>query len=115
MPDDQRAPFLASPLSARTDQTITDTARLMEDLERIRASGVSRESGENEPDARCVGAPVFDRHGICGALSISGPASRMDDATLERAARSVLNEAASLTLELGGVWPAFSRHESGTS
>lgn len=107
MPHDQRAPLLASPLTARTGHTITSTDRLIEELETIRTQGIARESGENEPDARCVGAPVFDRHGICAALSISGPASRMDDESLERASRNILREAAALTAELGGTWPGF--------
>jgi IclR family acetate operon transcriptional repressor len=105
LPDEQREPFLTHPLAARTGQTITSTQRLRVELDTIRTEGVARETGENEPDARCVGAPVFDRNGICAALSISGPASRMDDASLERASAVILLEAAALSAELGGAWP----------
>jgi DNA-binding IclR family transcriptional regulator len=76
-------------------------------LTSIRREGFARETGENEPDARCVGAPVFDLNGICAALSISGPASRMDDQSLNRASQAVLRAAAALSAELGGTWPSF--------
>jgi IclR family acetate operon transcriptional repressor len=107
MPDEQRQLFLASPLTPRTGQTITDIERLGHELTSIRREGFARETGENEPDARCVGAPVFDRNGICAALSISGPASRMDDQSLNRASQAVLRAAAALSAELGGTWPSF--------
>jgi IclR family acetate operon transcriptional repressor len=107
LPDNELRDLTAHPLPARTGQTITSGDRLLAELEEIRRTGTSRESGENEPDARCIGSPVFDRHGICAALSISGPASRMDEATLERAAQVILRTAAQLTAELGGHWPGF--------
>lgn len=106
LPDDERDAFLSTPLPQRTGHTITNPDLLREELARIRRDGVAREAGENEPDARCVGAPVFDRHGVCAALSISGPASRMDEAMLERASHLISQAAASLTTELGGISPS---------
>lgn len=105
LPPEDLNRYLAAPLTRRTGQTITDDERLRAELADIRRTGVARESGENEPDARCIGAPVFDRHGVCAALSISGPASRMSDASLDHASRVILTEAALLTTELGGKWP----------
>lgn len=97
--------YLAHPLVARTNNTITDRDSLQRELSNIRRDGIARESGENELDARCIGAPVFDRNGVCAALSISGPASRMDDASIERASKAISRAARTLTAEMGGTWP----------
>ncbi len=105
LPEGDLDAVFAAPLSRSTQRTITDPDKLRAELASIRASGVAREAGENEPDARCVGVPIFDRNGVSAALSISGPASRLDDLTTERAASELLVEARSLTLELGGHWP----------
>ena len=105
LPNDDLEHYLAQPLTRRTAETVTDHDQLIAEFARIRADGIAKESGENEPDARCVGAPVFDRNGICAALSISGPASRMDEATIDQAGETILAAATSLTAELGGSWP----------
>lgn len=105
LPEDNLDSIVAMPLSRNTQRTITDPDLLRAELRSIRHSGVAREAGENEPDARCVGVPVFDRNGVCAALSISGPASRLDESIIERAASELLLEARALTLELGGHWP----------
>lgn len=108
LPAEERDACLARPLPVRTELTITDPEQLQAEIERIRRSGVATESGENEPDARCIGVPVFDHHGnACAAISISGPASRLDDENMQRAAGALLREARALTADLGGLWPSL--------
>ncbi|GLZ02859.1 IclR family transcriptional regulator [Actinomadura sp. NBRC 104412] len=73
LPEQELAAILASAgMPARTDRTITDRARLDEELARIRERGYAIDDEENEQTIRCIGAPVFDRGGaVAGGVSIS--------------------------------------------
>jgi len=69
---------LALPTPPRTERTLTSAAAVRENLAVIRERGWSMDDVENEPDIRCVGAPVFDRSGaVVGACSLSGPDQRI--------------------------------------
>jgi DNA-binding IclR family transcriptional regulator len=60
-------------LVRRTPNTITDPARLFQELAAIRARGYSIDNVENEEGIRCVGAAIFDHRGrVAGAVSVSG-------------------------------------------
>jgi DNA-binding IclR family transcriptional regulator len=62
-----------------TPQTITDIDELMDQLATIRERGFAFDWGEHEPDVRCVAVPVFGRNGgIPAAISVAGPANRME-------------------------------------
>ncbi|MCS7173803.1 MAG: IclR family transcriptional regulator [Armatimonadetes bacterium] len=74
-------------LPARTANTITDPARLLEELALVRARGFSIDNVENEEGIRCVGAPIFDHTGaVAGAVSVSGSVATI---SLERARREL--------------------------
>ena len=60
-----------------TDQTITTRAELYEELETIRDRGYAFDNEEKIEGLRCVAAPVKDDDGVLGAVSVSGPSSRM--------------------------------------
>ncbi len=61
-------------LVAHTRKTITDPARMAQELERIREQGFCIDDEEDRDEVRCIGAPVFDHHGqVFGALSVSAP------------------------------------------
>lgn len=65
-------------LSALTPRTITSRSALKRELSRTRTRGYSEDNGETEPEASCVGAPIVGPDGqVIGALSVSGPTSRM--------------------------------------
>ena len=90
-------------LPARTERTITDPGKLRAELERVRERGIAEDRDENEVGARCLGAPIFDHRGIvAGAISVSAPDSRLDDARAAEVAAAVLEEAAAVTRRLGG-------------
>lgn len=60
-------------------RTIVTRKGLFEELERIRHQGYSLDNEENEPDGRCIGAPILGHGGrVVSALSISAPSFRMD-------------------------------------
>lgn len=70
--------FLVHPLQALTERTITDPAKLRQELARIRASGLA--ASDQEFELGCVGfsAAVIDWVGRPAAiLSVTGPSFRM--------------------------------------
>lgn len=65
-------------LTPRTNQTITETDALFEELEEIRKRGYSYNDQESVEGLRGLSVPVTDLSDhIIGALSISGPTQRM--------------------------------------
>lgn len=65
-------------LPPRTPRTHTTAAALRADLARIRSRGYAVDDVENEPDIRCVAAPIYDHEGAVGsAVSVSAPATRL--------------------------------------
>lgn len=67
----------ASVLPSLTTRTVTDTARLREELERVRAQGWALVDGELEPGLRSVAVPLHDRRGeVVAAVNVSTSATR---------------------------------------
>jgi len=63
---------------------------------------VTRSVGERQPDMAALAAPIFGIGGkFIGALSISGPRSRIDDAAMDRLERSIRRVAINLSIRLG--------------
>lgn len=82
---------------AATPKTIVMLDAIMADLVEVARRGYSIDDEENEVGARCVGVPIRDLSGrAIGALSVSGPATRIAGdvvaeigALLQEAAESV--------------------------
>ncbi len=56
-----------------TGNTITEPAKFIEHLTRVRRLGYAVDDEENEMGIRCIGSPIYDHAGrLAGALSISG-------------------------------------------
>lgn len=71
-------------LPARTANTISTREELDEELAAIRERGYATDNGERLSGLRCVAAPVTDPDGhAIGAVSVSGPTSRMKGETFE--------------------------------
>lgn len=71
-------------LTPRTDRTITDPAVLRDQLEEVRERGYAIDDEETVPGIRCVAVPVvIGDPEVLGAVSVSGPASRMNDERIE--------------------------------
>lgn len=61
-----------------TENTITDPVRLRAELKDIRKKGFAISTGELDPGARAIAAPIFDKVGkIISGLSIAGPVDRI--------------------------------------
>jgi IclR family acetate operon transcriptional repressor len=69
--------YAAEPYEQFAPNTITTAERLREELERVRGRGFALDREEYDEGVVCVAAPIFNHSGGLGALSVSGPASRM--------------------------------------
>lgn len=102
LPEDEWRDHLPARLSRRTARTLTSFPALREELLETRARGYSRDRGENEEGARCVGAPIFDQsEQVVAALSVSAPAVRMDDRLEREVAGAVALAAQGISRRLG--------------
>jgi IclR family acetate operon transcriptional repressor len=89
-----------------TSTTVTAKPALLAELRYIRTTGLAVDNEERTPGMRCVAAPVFNMFGepVAG-LSVSGPISRMDDATVQAHGARVKAAAASVSEAIGGRKP----------
>lgn len=89
-------------LEARTDRTITDRDQLKRQLAQVREHGYAVDREELEPHLCCVAGPVFDRTGaVVASISVSGPDSRLDDASIPAVAEAVRRAAWQISARLG--------------
>ena len=81
--------------------TITNGTQLLEELRQVRAEGAAVNFEENIDGVICVAAPIRDQSNrIVAALSVSGPAIRME-VMLEGAKQEVKRVAARISVMLG--------------
>ncbi|MFC7222484.1 IclR family transcriptional regulator [Halalkalicoccus sp. GCM10025322] len=66
-------------LPAVTPSTITDRERLLAELETVRERGYAYDDEERLEGLRCVAAPIVVDGDVLGAVSVSGPRSRIRD------------------------------------
>ena len=79
-----------APLRAFTARTITDPAALAAELARIRRDGIAFDEEESQVGLCCVAAPVFGAGGRpVAALSVAGPARRIDTRGISTGLRQV--------------------------
>jgi DNA-binding IclR family transcriptional regulator len=89
-----------------TRNTVVTWPEMERELRKIHARRYACDLEENEPGVRCLAIPLSDPlHGLIAALSVSGPASRMDDRREAEIARVVLAEARELAAPIGLVTP----------
>jgi IclR family acetate operon transcriptional repressor len=90
------------PFPQKTSKTLTTMDALRQDLARVRNLGYAVDDEENEPGARCLAAPIMDQRGECvGAISVSGPSSRLTPDRLPDLADRVPRAAAAISRRLG--------------
>ncbi|WP_129113943.1 IclR family transcriptional regulator [Halegenticoccus tardaugens] len=85
-------------LPERTPQTITNRETLEEELANIRERRYAQDDGERLPGLRCIAAPVLDQNGrAVGAISVSGPKSRMRGEKFTKEIPELVQSAANVT------------------
>lgn len=96
-------------LKAYTSTTITDRERLLEEIEKVRSSGVAEDHEELDTGVRCIAAPIFNRDGkIVAALSVSGPVQRFTPERMSHFEKELRAAAGEISFKLG-YWPKESR------
>jgi DNA-binding IclR family transcriptional regulator len=87
----------ASDLPRKTGNTITTREELLDELEAIRSRGYAIDDEENVRGLRCVAMPIMaspDEN--LGAISITGPISRMTDDRIESELVDLLSKSANI-------------------
>jgi len=79
LPAEQREEILPTlTFTPLTPRTIPNLARLRRELTRTAQQGFAIDDQEADMGARCVAAPILDERGkIAGAISVSGPTTRI--------------------------------------
>ncbi len=100
--DEQRRMLSMIPLKKRTPHTITKRSELQKHLRQVCQQGFAIDDMENEEGIRCVGAPILDHTGKpIAAISVSGPAYRLDLNRLYDLGSRVRDSAAAISREIG--------------
>jgi|APCry1669189665_1035243.scaffolds.fasta_scaffold20967_2 DNA-binding IclR family transcriptional regulator len=82
-PQELHAYAMRTQLKGNTKNSLDDFAKLEQDLERVRKSGVARDNEELELGVKCMACGIYDDQGqLVAGLSISAPADRLDEAWL---------------------------------
>lgn len=93
-------------MHAFTPKTICHRDTLLATLAVIRERGWAIDDEERHAGMRCIAAPIFNEFGeAIAGLSVSGPARRLGDATLDGIATRVRSAADWVTSRAGGVKP----------
>jgi IclR family transcriptional regulator, KDG regulon repressor len=95
--------LLADVRAGRRDAV--DEAGLRDDLARIVATGIARghdeaSSDDEAPGVVTIAVPILRGDGIAGAIGVSGPSSRCDDAWRDRATRLLVDASANIRASL---------------
>lgn len=109
-----QARLLPPQLCRHTAATLVTAAALEQELGRVQAQGYALALEEYEEGYNAIAAPIHDHEGgVVGALSISGPAFRLPEATLRDFAQPLLATAALISGEMGYAAPNAPRRENG--
>ncbi|WP_336206113.1 IclR family transcriptional regulator [Nonomuraea sp. LPB2021202275-12-8] len=105
-PEEAVEELVAAGLPERTRHTITDPARLRDELARVRGLGYAVDDRENESEVRCVAAPIFNHDDeAAAAISVSGLTSRITAARVRELGPLVAGAAARISRKLGASCP----------
>ncbi|GGN41757.1 DNA-binding IclR family transcriptional regulator [Actinoplanes campanulatus] len=101
-PEPVRAAVLAEPLERFTPATLTGGGELIAELDAVRSAGWGSTSEEYEVGLNAVAAPIRGADGsVVAALSVSGPAYRLDRAAFPEIAKRVIVAAGEVSGRMG--------------
>lgn len=102
LPLEQQERYLSRPIQAVTPATVTDPEALRAELALTRTRGWAGSNAERTSGIRAAAAPIFDHTGcVVGALGLSVPAVRMDDARAQQLGQRVRQAAWHISEILG--------------
>ena len=103
-PPPVRAAVLGAPLERYTGATLTGAAELTDELDRAVVTGWAFTAEEYEVGLNAVAAPIRGADGsVIAALSVSGPAYRMDRSSFPQIAERVIAAADEVSGRMGHV------------
>jgi DNA-binding IclR family transcriptional regulator len=89
-------------MEKKSSKTITNKAKFLQELAKVREYGFALDNEENNEGVRCVAAPVFNATGeVIAALGTSGTSIQMNDANLSQIAESVRETAHKVSRQMG--------------
>jgi DNA-binding IclR family transcriptional regulator len=96
--------FIRHGLPALSPRTITDPEEFRDTLAEVRRAGYALNDQERELLIRSVSAPIRDARGaVVAALTVAGPSQRLSKTRLPRVTAQVMEAAADLSSQLGGL------------
>jgi IclR family transcriptional regulator, acetate operon repressor len=103
LPQPEQDAYLDSvPLRPLTPDTITSRPGLERELKTVREAGYASSSGERDPWAAAVAAPLVTARGrVLGSVSVCGPRQRFGRAEVDEYGRAVAAAAALISAQLG--------------
>ena len=102
LPPEVVEPVLDAPLAAYTENTITSSARLREELEVVRQRGYVLDDEEFEAGIRAVAVPVRDVGGsVIAQMSILGPTNRLTPERVPEIAQALKESASAISVQGG--------------
>ncbi|MGY1721476.1 IclR family transcriptional regulator [Blastococcus sp. SYSU DS0533] len=102
LPDDEIDAVLDGSLDLLTARTITDARDLRRRIDEIRHKGYACSDGERQEGAGSVAAPIFGLDGsVVGAISVCGPAARVDSAARDRFVPFLISAADRISRDMG--------------
>lgn len=100
-------------LEARTPRTITTHAALAREVAAVADRGFAVDDEENETEVRCAAAAVRDHNGaLAGAISVSGPATRLSLERIRGEIGPLVARTASEISRAMGYEPALERQQA---
>jgi DNA-binding IclR family transcriptional regulator len=97
LPEDERNRLLGDAvLESETPNTVTDRERLLADLQSVRERGYAVNDEEKTMGMRAIGAPIQsdDTETVLGAISVSGPTTRMNGEWFRKEVPEMVRQAA---------------------
>ncbi|MEW9547951.1 IclR family transcriptional regulator [Nonomuraea sp. NPDC050783] len=85
----------------RTPNTITEVSAMLAELDAVRGRGYALDLGEEELGVHCMAVPVRDGGRVVAAMSVSGPAERIDARDRDELAGGLRRIAADFGAEFG--------------
>ena len=103
LPGDVRDSILSTVnFQPSTQKTIMNMVQFRRELQKIQRQGYALDDEEAVPGARCVSAPILDSRGeAVGAVSVSGPVTRLSLAQVATLADAVTSAARSISIAMG--------------
>lgn len=87
-------------LIARTTETVVDINQLRKIHRRVKQDGYAVEQDQNDVGVTCIGAPIYEDENVIAAISLSVPSARVDQKTLQRLIKTVVQTAQRISKQI---------------